>query len=69
MTVQNDDSWKDDFLARPEISIAEFNALSAEHKVWLIENKHIFYNLNGEIKNLLHKRNFKLNAKIKSGNS
>lgn len=51
----NSDVWKDEFLARPEITQSEFSLLPDEQKLWLIENKHIFYNVNGGvILNLAH---------------
>lgn len=60
------DDWKDDFLARPSITISEFNALVAEQQTWLLEHKHIFYNAGSEFKNLLHARNKTLNETIKA---
>lgn len=66
----NDDSWKDDFLARQGVTIAEFNALPAEQKTWLLEHRNIFYNVGTDgFLNLLHKRNKALNDKIKSSSS
>lgn len=65
----NPDDWKDDFLARPSISIPEFNGLVAEQQIWLLANSHIFYNNKGEIKNLLHSRNKDLLAVLKKSNN
>jgi len=61
---QNLDEWKDEFLAKPDITQAEFHQLPDEQKLWLIENKHIFYNQNGNtILNLVHPK-YKRMAKI-----
>ena len=60
-----DDRWKDDLLLRDRIPIEEFNSMPSKVTVWLLENKHIFYNYNGALCNLLHKRNCLLASYIK----
>ena len=51
----NLDSWKDELLARPDITQEEYHTFPAGWQLWMIENKHIFYNVNGGvILNLVH---------------
>lgn len=51
----NDDKWKDELLAKPEILQIEFHSLPDEHKLWVLHHKEIFYNYNGNtILNLSH---------------
>ncbi len=53
----NLDAWKDEFLVTSDISQERFLTLPDAQKLWLIENKHIFYNVNGgPILNLLHSK-------------
>lgn len=66
--LPNDDEWKDDFLARPNIPIVEFNGLGGHEQSWLLAHKHIFYNTGSEFVNLLHKRNKPLLDTLKKAN-
>lgn len=60
----NDVKWKDDLLATSDILQSTFYELPEEQKLWMIENKHIFYNVNGGvILNLTHPK-YKQMAKI-----
>ena len=68
-TNPTDDSWKDAFVTRPKITLAEFNSLPDEQKTWLVSYKHVFYQLNGsDFLNLLHRDNRALRVKLKGKN-
>jgi len=60
----NEDSWKDELLATSDITQEEFHNFPTEQRVWMVQNKHIFYNVNGGvILNLLHPK-YKNMAKL-----
>jgi hypothetical protein len=63
----NNDYWKDDYLARPNIFHAEFLTMPQEHKLWILEHKDIFYNKGEQgFCNLLHRRHKELAKKVKN---
>jgi hypothetical protein len=66
--MKNEDSWKDDYLTRESISIGEFNSMKDAHQLWILANKHIFYNEATGFTNLLHPRNSNLLNTLRKSN-